>query len=99
MKYPLAAQLKQTQGVVVVRAELDEQGNVVSSTAISGAEKLVPDSVQNIKQWRFRPTPQKAAIVVYDFRIEGWCNNVTSHFVFRDPNIVSIRGCGLSFQP
>jgi TonB family protein len=98
MPYPLAANLSNVQGVVVVRAQVDDLGRVRSAIALSGAAKLFPDAVANIKKWEFQPNGLKTVVVVYDFRLEGLCNGITSHFVFRRPNVASVRSCGVMVQ-
>lgn len=71
LEYPLRARLAQTQGVVVVRVKLDSEGKVVSSAAISGAKSLIRECLSNSKKWLFRPNPDAAAVIVYQFKIEG----------------------------
>ncbi|MSV28819.1 MAG: hypothetical protein EXQ52_08740 [Bryobacterales bacterium] len=91
LTYPLAARLMRIQGAVVVRVILDDKGNVVSSMAISGAKRLVPDCVSNAKKWRFRPNVNKTAVLIYEFRIDGLCNlPCSSQFSFRPPNIATV---------
>src|SRR5512138_440496 len=68
LNYPLSARLKHIQGVVVVKVKFDDSGRVVSSVAVSGAKELIPDCLSNAKKWRFQPTPDKTAIIVYQFR-------------------------------
>jgi len=47
LKYPFLDQHKppESEGVVVVRAQLDEKGRVLNAAAISGKESLIPDSL------------------------------------------------------
>jgi TonB family protein len=101
LRYPLSARLAHVQGVVVVRVTLDDRGKVVDSVAISGAKSLITDSVSNAKNWRFRPSAQKAAVIVYQFRIDdGLCHGAaSSHFVFRPPNFASITSCESVVEP
>lgn len=49
MAYPPLARMTRIDGAVVVRVELDEKGNVVSASAISGPGALVEASVQRKK--------------------------------------------------
>ena len=99
MRYPVAAHMSRVEGVVVVRAELNDLGGVAAASALSGRSALVADTLANVKQWSFTPNKQKAVIVVYDFRIEGACNGLISHSALRAPNIMSVRGCTQMFQP
>jgi TonB family protein len=98
LEYPRLAQSMRIQGVVVVRAQLDDRGNVISSTAISGSKELIPACVENVKKWHFRPTSAKTAIIVYRFhRDENFCTDPChSLFLFQPPNFVSITvGSGM----
>lgn len=91
LEYPLTARLAQTQGVVVVRVKLDSEGKVVSSAAISGAKSLIRECLSNSKKWLFRPNPDAAAVIVYQFKIEGLCSlPCRSQFTFFPPNLAII---------
>jgi hypothetical protein len=91
LAYPLTARITHTQGVVVIRAKLDDDGKVVSATAISGAKDLISDSLSNSKQWLFQPNANKSVILVYQFKIEGLCKlPCPSHFTFSPPNLATI---------
>jgi TonB family protein len=91
---PLAAQSRM-QGVVVVEVKLDDQGKVVEAEALSGWPLLATSSTENVKKWRFEPNPRKAAVIVYQFRIEGVCHgaDASSHMIFHPPNFASITDC------
>jgi TonB family protein len=101
MPYPPIAREARIQGTVVVSAKLDDAGNVTSTTAISGAKLLIPDSLSNAKKWRFNPNTNGLAIIIYEFRIsEGKCNHESKRFLFREPNRVLIVSCGVyTWQP
>ena len=92
LRYP---SLGTAQGVVVVRVKLDNQGKVVNAEALSGAPLLVQPSVVNAKTWRFKPNSQKAAIVVYNFRVKGVCfsANWSSQMILYPPNFAVITAC------
>jgi TonB family protein len=96
LTYPMIADSAHTQGVVVVRVKLDDSGKVVQAEAISGADLLIRASVDNAKQWRFEPNSQKAAVIVYNFRIEGFCHPgaAGSQMIFYPPNLAEITACG-----
>jgi TonB family protein len=68
--YPASAREANVQGAVVIRATLDDGGNVVDVFALSGSRALIPDCLVNAKKWKFQPNPEKIVIIVYDFRIE-----------------------------
>lgn len=91
LAYPLAARFGHVEGVVVVRARLDEKGGVVTSTAISGPRALISDCLSNSKKWRFKPNAEKAVVIVYRFTFEGLCNSpCASQFRFEPPNYVTV---------
>ena len=92
MEYPLAARLKQVQGVVVIVVEVDQAGKAVRTSALSGPRLLVPGALANAKTWTFHRTSIGRAVIVYDFRIEGSCKlPCRSQFLFRAPNVAVIR--------
>jgi len=100
---PLARQAR-VQGVVVVRAKLDDQGNVISSAAISGHKLLIPEALENAKKWKFLPNAKSEVIIVYNFGIdEGLCDfydlPCSSYFTFRPPNLAIVRSSGMVAQP
>ena len=91
LDYPTVARVKHEQGVVVVLAKLDRDGNIISVEPISGPASLVQDSASNAKKWRFRPNAEGRVVIIYDFRIEGLCQlPCRSHFSFRPPNVATI---------
>lgn len=81
--------------MVVVRAKLDADGNVVAGAAVSGSRFLVPDCLSNVKKWKFKPNPQRSVVVVYNFKIEeGVCHDRSrSLFLLIHPNLASITIC------
>ncbi|MFZ3210494.1 MAG: energy transducer TonB [Terriglobales bacterium] len=94
LAYPPVARTAHVQGVVVVRLKLDGQGNAEGATAISGPETLIADCLANAKKWRFRPNAQKAAVVIYNFRLtDGISKSGCSHFTLQAPNFATITGC------
>jgi TonB family protein len=96
LKYPFLEQPRppESEGVVVVRAQLDGRGRVLNATAISGNESLIPDSLANVKKWLFQPNAVKAAVVIYNFRLaKGECKSESSFFTFQRPDIATITGC------
>jgi TonB family protein len=55
-KYPEEALKKRLQGKVVVRLELDINGNLQKATLIEGDPVLGRAFMEAVKQWRFEPT-------------------------------------------
>jgi protein TonB len=54
--YPAIAKAARVQGVVKVQILIDEDGQVISASAIEGHPLLRDASVQAARQWRFSPT-------------------------------------------
>ena len=54
--YPPIARAAHAQGTVVVRITVDEQGNVISATPVSGHPLLQQAAANAVRQWRFSPT-------------------------------------------
>jgi TonB family protein len=100
LSYPPVARSAKIQGVVV-KVKLDDQGKVIDAVAISGADLLVHASVENAKKWRFEPNSPSAAVLVYNFQIEGVChgNGDPSQSIFHWPNYVTITACGTTTVP
>jgi TonB family protein len=96
MAYPSVAMAARLQGVVVVAVTLDDEGRVTSASATSGLKALIPDSLGNAKKWTFKPSAQKRAVIVYDFRIEGLCQT-GGQSLFRTTqfNQATISTCGV----
>lgn len=101
LSYPAIAHSANIQGVVVLRVTLDDQGKVLEAFPVSGAEPLISSVVANAKKWRFEPNPKRAAILVYDFRIEGTCrdNTESGQSLYHWPNFTTIRACGKLVEP
>jgi TonB family protein len=95
LAYPPVARVTRIQGVVVVKAQLDDQGNVATAFAVSGSKALIPDCLSNAKKWKFKPNSSKSVVIVYEFRLgDGACHNDShSLFLLRHPNFASITSC------
>jgi TonB family protein len=95
LAYPVVAKSAKVQGVVVVKVSLDNDGRVLTASAVSGAKALIPDTLANARKWTFKPNPHKSAVIVYEFKIdEGACHD-DSHSLFRlvHFNFASITAC------
>jgi hypothetical protein len=68
---------------------------------ISGNPILARASLENAKKWQFQPESRKAAVLVYNFRVEGGCaqDGTSSVMYVNPPNFVSVIGCGPIVQP
>jgi hypothetical protein len=95
LAYPGLARVARIQGIVVVEARLDDKGNVVAASAISGAKLLIPDCLSNAKKWKLKPNSYKTAVIVYEFRLDAGACHDDSHslFLLRYENFASITAC------
>jgi protein TonB len=53
--YPFLAQQARIQGVVVLTAIIDKDGNVQRLQLMSGHPLLAPAAIEAVKQWRYKP--------------------------------------------
>ena len=74
--YPAAARAVRASGAVNVQVTVDEEGNVISASAVSGHPLLCPSAVQAARESKFNPTllsgtPVKVTgVIVYNFTPE-----------------------------
>lgn len=54
--YPAEAQAARVQGVVIVEAIIDQQGNVVKTQVLRSVPMLDAAAVDAVSQWKFTPT-------------------------------------------
>ena len=101
MYYPALARAARRESIVVVQVKLNNDGKVLTAWAISGSKMLVPDTLSNIRKWRFHPNSNKTAVVIYEFHlIEGKCDlGSNGLFAFREPNVATITACEMQAQP
>jgi hypothetical protein len=99
LTYPPVGRTAHVEGVVVIRAKLNDQGKVTDAVAISGNEVLIPASIENAKRWRFQPNSERAAIIVYNFRLtSGVSKSGCSHFMLDPPNFATVTSCVPTIQ-
>lgn len=55
-EYPILARSAKVQGVAVVEAVIDENGDVVQLHAVAGHPLLVPAALKCVSQWKYEPT-------------------------------------------
>jgi protein TonB len=55
-QYPAAARVAHVQGIVIVQATIDQQGNVESTTILRSIPLLDQAAVDAVRQWKFTPT-------------------------------------------
>ena len=56
LKYPAIARAAKVEGIVVIDAIIDEQGNVVQARVVSGPGLLIGAALQSVQRWRYEPT-------------------------------------------
>ncbi len=54
--YPAIAIQAHAAGIVILEAEIDEEGNVANVKIVSGHPLLVNAAAQAVKQWKYSPT-------------------------------------------
>jgi TonB family protein len=72
--YPPLAQAARIEGIVKIKISINEKGEVVDATALSGHEMLKHAAVENVKAWKFTPAPGAKALelfMTYLYSIEG----------------------------
>ena len=55
-EYPVLARQTHISGTVIVKAVIDEHGNVVGARALSGHPLLIPAALKAVLQWKYEPT-------------------------------------------
>jgi TonB family protein len=76
-KYPEAARRGLIQGSVVLRAEIDTNGDVENLTLVSGHPALAAAAIDAVKQWKYKPytlngQPVKVeTLVTVRFQLQG----------------------------
>ena len=53
--YPQEARDQRVEGTVVMKAEINTEGDVTELTVVSGPALLAPAAVEVAKQWEYRP--------------------------------------------
>jgi len=69
-KYPHDARAAGIQGVVVLRADIDKEGNIGSLELVSGHPDLAPSAIEAVKQWKYRPYLMNGAAVPFETQIQ-----------------------------
>jgi protein TonB len=54
-KYPAEALASHAQGVVLIEATIDKEGNVVHPKVVSGNSVLAKAALEAVRQWRYKP--------------------------------------------
>jgi len=53
--YPSDARAQNIQGVVLLKAIIDKEGNIANLELITGHPLLAPAAIEAVKQWKYRP--------------------------------------------
>lgn len=54
--YPIDAQQARVQGIVIVEATIDTEGNVADASVLRGQPLLNEAALEAVRQWRYQPT-------------------------------------------
>jgi TonB family protein len=54
-QYPADAKDQHIQGVVLMKVNIDKEGNVYKIELISGHPLLAPSAIEAVKQWKYKP--------------------------------------------
>lgn len=54
-EYPADAREARIQGVVVLQATVDKEGNIAQLELVSGHPMLAPAAIEAVRQWKYRP--------------------------------------------
>jgi TonB family protein len=95
MNYPPLALQTRVQGVVVVLLKLNNEGDVIDASALSGSDLLVDTCLADAKKWKFKPNVNHEVIIVYNFRLSYafGCESKSSLFILDAPNFVNVTDC------
>ena len=55
-RYPALALAAHIEGIVVIDAVIDEQGNVVEARVIDGPPLLIAAALEAVTNWKYQPT-------------------------------------------
>lgn len=68
--YPPVARAAHVEGLVVIDAMIDEQGNVVQAKVLAGPSLLIQAALQAVANWRYQPTYLNGQAVALRTHIE-----------------------------
>ena len=77
--FPPIAQTAHVTGLVNASFLVDESGNVISATILSGPKILADETEKNIRTWKFASLPSRGAGPLegpYDVRLRVWQRSV-----------------------
>jgi protein TonB len=69
-EYPALARQTRIQGIVVVEAIIDEEGNVVQARVVSGHPLLIDAALKAVLQWKYEPTSLNGQPVSVELQVQ-----------------------------
>lgn len=54
--YPAVARAARAEGLVIIDAVIDEQGNVVEAKVVEGPPLLIAAALEAVLKWKYEPT-------------------------------------------
>ena len=93
MEYPPELLHSGVLGTALIKVSIGEDGGVVGASPVAGNPWLIPRCVSNARKWRFKPNPQKSAIIVYEFRQGDSLCSGGAYSRIREPNLVEVTVC------
>jgi TonB family protein len=67
--YPSVARTLRVEGVVVLDAQVNEDGNVVATTVISGPPLLAEAAQEAVQHWKYRPASLNGKVIAAHTRV------------------------------
>lgn len=69
-KYPFVAKQAHIQGVVLIDATIDEEGNVVRAHVVSGPSLLMASALEAVANWKYEPTSLNGEPISVQMHVE-----------------------------
>ena len=77
-QYPADAREKRVQGTVVLKVNIDKEGNVYKTELISGHPLLAPAAIEAVRQWKYKPYLLNGTAVEVETQVQV-------NFVLKEP--------------
>jgi len=69
-QYPPSARQSRVSGTVIIQIVIDTKGNVSHLELVSGDPRLVPSTVEAVRQWKYKPPTVKGEPVEVDTTVD-----------------------------
>ena len=69
-RYPEEAREQRVQGTVVLKVNIDKEGNVYKTELISGQPLLAPAAIEAVRQWKYKPYLLNGAPVEVETQVQ-----------------------------